>query len=378
MKLNIKSEDIAHYKRLVARAASLVNKDTAAHNEQCIKFTAIEEGLIQLVALEGSSHKIICELEAEVLEAGSVYINHQSLSKMTQNLRTDVGPLEIFLDSSQLTYRFNLLGSIKEPIYTSEAFRGIQFPVTMSTALTNSEVLRTVLSSLPISKEFSTTLIRYSGDTLTVFSKYGTTGYIRFQIPLEGKPANPVDFYCKTSLLKAAAQFAEPLSLYYKEAPNSLRLEGGQSKLTLFANAPSTTGKEFVVVDKLLQGKESELSKGTTLVDYKGLTQALQWQSYKNTATDALSIELTEDEFCVKGVSSQEAACVQASGGVYFEPMSIHTGSFNNALKLAFVKGADMISFTQLVSGVKILILSPEIELPYDLQVLQYEQIVIK
>lgn len=368
MKIKITKDNIPAFRRMVTRVTSLVNKDTAVHNEQCLLLQGASFGL-SMTALESSSHKVVAEIPAEVEKEGELYINYAVLSRMTQNLRTDVGDLDIFLENNQLVFRYNLLGSIREGIYTGEAFKGIQFPVQMEAVINNSELLQQILSSLVVSKEFPTSLIRYSGNRISVYGQYGTTGYVRMSFPTGRKAVDPVNFFVKTSLLKSAAGLDDRLCLAYKVGPQTLRFTGDLNRLTVYCN--SSPVKDFEVVDSLLE-KEGV----TTLVDYKGLSQALQWQSYKSGPADAIALTLNEDEFCIRGSGAAEAACVQASGGVDFKSIKIHSGSFSNALKIAYVKGVEMVSFKQVeVKGYKMLIISPEIELPYDLEVLQYEQL---
>ena len=384
--MRFRVDDVAHYKKVITAICSIPSVRKQLNGvEQCIELqTNGDEGVIEISTVDLSSHTVTLKVAAEVVEEGRQLVLSTKLKAMTSKLTPKNG-LEVSNENNLLNYTAKPYGSIVDNQYFSQDSY-------VSKELLDETDWKDVspelgfflgLISVACANTYQDREIYMTSafGAINMYVQFSETSYIRYKTQTETN-ATIQDFRAaiRPALFKMVQLLGEDVDLQY--CPKKGLVKFSSIEGTVVINCDMSPNKIALKIDSIVDGE----SDAEVQITHEDIIESLKFQSYGTTETDVVSLDFdqSDETFLISTSELSEAAKLKVSYSGLFDKTSLSVGHLTKALKAMGSPRSKILPVevvkvqikTQPVKNakpIKIIHLSPEIEMDVTSDVVMYE-----
>ena len=331
-------ENTNEYKKIVTSLCSIPTLRKQLNGiEQCIEIkTNLEEAVVEVSAVDESSHAISLKIPAEVIEEGRQIVLSSILKTMTSKLNPKNG-LTVTNDKNLINYESKPYGTINDAQYFNQDSQLSDSLFDLESYTLVAEDINNLFNLIPLAcsntyneKEIYLTT---EDQNIKAYVQFSETSYLRYTADTDTLITG-IDFKCNIppGLLKIVQILEKDISLYYSKTHNSVLFES--TKGTVAIKVDTKANKLALMMDKLI---DTTVADSSVEVDHETVTEAINWQEYN--ATDKGVVDLAEEE--LDGAQKLSIKVSEVNNPSLF--VATFTGDFEGV----------RLPLTQLVKGLK-------------------------
>ena len=385
-------ENIANYKKLVNAICSIPSVRKQLNGiEQCIEIkTDGDNNRITLTTVDLTSHSVKLHIQAQVVEEGRQLVLASKLKSLSSKL-SPKHVLEVCNRNNMLNYEAKPFGSIAEHQYFSQ-------DSIISSELTHevkwSDVSPTLgffidLIPLACSNTYQDREIYITSNMsyLNMYVRFSETSYIRYKVNTETNATiNGFRAAVRPPLLRLVQllrdEEEEDIILQYCPTKQLIKFNSMLGEIVV--KCDMKPNKLATKIDHIVDEEfDAEIQ-----ITHEDITDSLNFQSYNTTDTDVVSLDynLEEDTFLISTSDLFKPTMLKVNHSGLFDKTSLSVGHLTKALKAMGspknkVLPVDVVKIqvkSQSVKNanpIKIIHLTPEVELDVTSDVIMYEVI---